>query len=61
MSRHFLCPFTYRVVTPTDPDLYIKVNPGMLEVKKVRGGWKPLDKKKWFGYTPIKDTNNATF
>lgn len=33
------------IVTPTNPEFYLKVNPGALPVKKVQGGWRSLDKK----------------
>ena len=57
MERYFLCGATYQVVRPTDPDFYVKVNPDMIEVRKVRGGWKPIDKARWLGLVPIKASN----
>jgi hypothetical protein len=42
------------IVQPDNVELYLKVNPGAFEVVPCRGGFKPLDKKRWAGNLPIK-------
>lgn len=50
-----MCCATYIVCCPDNVEHYLRVNPGSMEVKKVRGGWRPVDKSQWLGgKEPIK-------
>lgn len=42
------------VICPKNFEFYLQVNPRGIEVRKCRGGWKPVDPKRWGGQIPIK-------
>ena len=43
-----------RLVRPENIEHYLQVNPGAFEIVPCKGGFKPLDKKRWAGELPIK-------
>lgn len=48
------------IVKPDNVKHFLAVNPGAFEVTKCRGGWKPVDKNRWFGPLPMAATWTLT-